>query len=99
METIGKNQKSLAALIPKKERSDVAPPFTLKASNCEKIILDEVEKYIPDDKQVRKIFNKKAHILSKLSLKCLKNTPVFLTLKKGNLILFFHTKRLFTRRY
>ena len=33
---------------------------------------------------------KKTHVLSQLSLKRLKNTPVFSILKKGNLIQYFH---------
>ena len=42
---------------------------------------------------------KKTHVLSQLSLKRLKNTPVFSILKKGNLIQYFHSERLLKKRY
>ena len=45
------------------------------------------------------IFPQKIHILSQLSLKRLKNTPVFSILKKENLIQYFHLERLLKRRY
>ena len=45
------------------------------------------------------IFPEKAHILSQLSMKRLKNTPVFSILKKGILIQYFHSERLLKRKY
>ena len=42
---------------------------------------------------------KTTHILSRLSLKLSKNTPVFSIFKKGNLIQYFHSERLLKRRY
>ena len=45
------------------------------------------------------IFSTKKHTFSQLSLKRLKNTPVFSTLKKGNLIQYFHSERLLKKRY
>ena len=44
-------------------------------------------------------FPKNTHILSQLSLKRLKNTPVFSILKKRNLIQYFDSERLLKRRY
>ena len=41
---------------------------------------------------------KKPHVLSQLSLKHLKNTPVFSILKKGNLIQYFHSERVLNKR-
>ena len=43
-------------------------------------------------------FPQKTHVLSQLSLKRLKNTPVFSILKKGNLIQYFHSERLLKKR-
>ena len=43
--------------------------------------------------------HKKTHILSRLSLKLSKNTPVFSIFKKGNLIQYFHSETLLKRRY
>ena len=40
----------------------------------------------------------KTHALFQLSLKRLKNTPVFSILKKGNLIQYFHSERLLKKR-
>ena len=45
------------------------------------------------------IFPQKARILSQLSLKRLKNTSVFLILKKEILMQYFHSERLLKRRY
>ena len=45
------------------------------------------------------IFHKKTHVLSQLSLKRLKNTPVFSILKKGNLLQYFHSERLLKKRF
>ena len=44
-------------------------------------------------------FFRKAHILSQLSLKRSKNTPVFSILKKGILVQYFHSERLLRRKY
>ena len=44
-------------------------------------------------------FAKKNTFSHQLSLKRLKNTPVFLILNEGILIQFFHSERLLKRRY
>ena len=45
------------------------------------------------------IFHKTTYILSQLSSKSLKNTPVFSILEKGYLIQYFHSERLLKRGY
>ena len=45
------------------------------------------------------LFPQKTRILSQLSLKRLKNTSVFLILKKEILMQYFHSERLLKRRY